>query len=270
MHMISRPDTWVYGDFAPNPESRDLPGLKARWLLDQMPQSDTLTVLDYGVGEGKHLQLVRRERPRARLVGVDVRDLHSSPNFEFHRVQPQDPLPFAEGTFDLVVSFDVLEHVQSVQHSLDEIRRVMRPGGSFIGFVPMEGGFGPHSLFRLLNPNIFKDTKDHLYAYTRHQLTEWLSSRFRIAAMGYSYHLIGAMLDAAFFASFKIPLVGPKTEKFWRGQENEIYRADAARAKPSIANRLVHAANRLAYYESRLLRQVGLGASGLHFHVVKN
>jgi SAM-dependent methyltransferase len=267
--MASRPNTWVYGDFAPNPDSRDLPGLKARWLLDQMPDEDTLAVLDYGVGEGKHLQLIRRHRPRARLVGVDVRDLHASPSFEFHRVQADEALPFVDDTFDLVVSFDVLEHVEDIRRSLDEIRRVMRPGGSFIGFVPMEGGFGPHGVLRILNRNIFRDTKDHVHAYTRGQLLEWLSSRFRIAGIAHSYHLIGGSLDAAFFASFKAPLIGAKIEQFWRGQENQFYRVAAAHTKASFLSRVVNLANRIAYYESRLLRHVGLGASGLHFHVVK-
>jgi SAM-dependent methyltransferase len=268
--MISSTDTWVYGDYAPNPDSRDLVGLKARWLLDQLPASDTLSVLDYGVGEGKHLQLIRRNKPQARLVGVDVRDLHSSPNFEFHQVRPQEPLPFSEETFDVVVSFDVLEHVDSVRHSLDEIHRVMRSGGSFIGFVPAEGGVGPHALFRLLDRNIFRDTKDHVYAYTRYELIELLSSRFRIATMAYSYHLVGGSLDAAFFASFKVPIIGRKLEKFWRGQENNIYRVQAAQTKASLFNRFVHLANRVAYHESRLLRHVPLCASGLHFHVVKS
>jgi SAM-dependent methyltransferase len=267
--MISRPDAWVYGDFAPNPDSRDLVGLKARWLLDQLPHSDTPTVLDYGVGEGKHLQLIRLAKPRARLVGVDVREVHSAPDFEFHKVQPQDPLPFPDDTFDLVVSFDVLEHVESVQRSLDEIRRVMRVGGSFIGFVPVEGGFGPHAIFRFLDPNIFRDTKDHIHAYTRHDLIKWLSSRFQVARVAYSYHFIGGLLDAAFFASFKFPVVGSRVEKFWRGQENKFYRTGTSQAKPSFGNRLVQLANGAAYYEARLLRHVPLGASGLHFHVVK-
>ena len=228
--MTSGTDTWVYGDYAPNPDSRDLIGLKARWLLDQLPPSAALSVLDFGVGEGKHLQLICRNKPQARLVGVDVRDLHSSPNFEFHQVRPQDPLPFPEETFDVVVSFDVLEHVADIRHSLNEIHRVMRSGGSFIGFVPAEGGLGPHALFRLLHRNIFRDTKDHIYAYTRRELIKLLSSRFRIASMAYSYHLLGGSLDAAFFASFKLPIVGRKLEKFWRGQENDIYRG--GRPKP--------------------------------------
>lgn len=267
--MISRPDAWVYGDFAPNPEDRDLVGLKARWLLDQLPDSDSLTVLDYGVGEGKHLQLIRLAKPQARLVGVDVRDMHSAPNFEFHHVQPQDSLPVPDDTFDLVVSFDVLEHVENVQHSLDEIHRVMRVGGSFIGFVPVEGGFGPHALFRLLDRNIFRDTKDHIHNYTRQDFIKWLSSRFEVARFAYSYHVIGGFLDAAFFASFKVPVLGSRVEKFWRGQENEFYRVRMNQAKRSFVSRLVQLANRAAYYEARLLRHVPLGSSGLHFHVVK-
>jgi SAM-dependent methyltransferase len=267
--MTSRPDAWVYGDFAPDPDSRDLVGLKARWLLDQLPRADALTALDYGVGEGKHLQLIRLVIPQARLVGVDLRDMHSAPDFEFHQVQPQDPLPLPDETFDLVVSFDVLEHVENVQHSLDEIHRVMRVGGSFIGFVPVEGGFGPHALFRFLDPNIFRDTKDHIHDYRRQDFLKWLSSRFEILRVAYSYHFIGGLLDAAFFASFKVPVVGSKVEKFWRGQENELYRRPTNQTKRSFGSRLVKLANSAAFYEARLLRDVPLGASGLHFHVVK-
>jgi len=267
--MISRPDAWVYGDFAPNPNSHDLVGLKARWLLDGLPHSDSLTVLDYGVGEGKHLQLIRSVKSQARLVGVDVRDVHSAPDFEFHHLQPQDPLPFPDEAFDLVVSFDVLEHVDNVQHSLDEIHRVMRVGGSFIGFVPVEGGFGPHALFRFLDPNIFQDTKDHIHNYTRQEFVRWLSSRFEVAQLAYSYHFIGGLLDATFFASFKLPVVGPRIEKFWRGQENELYRGRTKKTKRSFVSRLVRLANCAAYYEARSLRDVAFGASGLHFCVVK-
>jgi SAM-dependent methyltransferase len=267
--MTTSPDAWIYGDFAPDPTGRDLVGLKARWLVEQVPAADNPLVLDYGAGEGKHLHLVRKVKPGARLVGVDIRKAHTAVDFEFHQVAPSAPLPFADGAFDLVISCDVLEHVESIEHSLDEIHRVLRSGGSFVGFVPVEGGFGPHAFFRYLNPNIYRDTKDHNHAYTRRELLEWFSSRFRIERLAYSYHLIGATLDAAFFASFKIPRFGPKLESFWRGQENDYYRARTAETKRSIVDRLIHAANRAAYYESKLLANFSLGAKGLHFHVVK-
>jgi SAM-dependent methyltransferase len=266
--MTTSPDEWVYGDFAPDPTARDLVGLKARWLLEQLPAGDAPSVLDFGAGEGKHLHLVRKVKPKARLVGVDIRQAHSAVDFEFHHVAPNAPLPLADGAFDLVMSCDVLEHVENIEHSLDEIHRVLRSGGSFIGFVPAEGGFGPHALFRTLDPNIYRDTKDHNHAYTRRELRESLSSRFRIARLAYSYHLIGATMDAAFFASFKAPGIGPRMEKFWRGQENVFYRG-RAESKPSLLGLFVQLANGAAYYESRLLKHLPLGAKGLHFHVVK-
>jgi SAM-dependent methyltransferase len=267
--VTTSPDAWVYGDFAPDPTSRDLVGLKARWLLEQMPAIDSPLVLDYGAGEGKHLHLVRKFKPLARLVGVDIRETHTAADFEFHRVAPNAPLPLADDTYDLVISCDVLEHVENIEHSLDEIHRVLRSGGSFIGFVPAEGGFGAYAFFRFLDPNIYRDTKDHSHAYTRRELLKSFSSRFRIEQIAYSYHLIGATLDAAFFASFKIPRLGSKMEKFWRSQENDFYRARRPESKPSVISRLVRLANRTAYYESRLFKSVSLGAKGLHFHVMK-
>ena len=269
--MTTNPDTWVYGDFTPDPASRDLPGLKARWLVEQLPAADSPLVLDYGAGEGKHLHLVRSVRRHARLVGVDVRAPHRPVDFEFHRVASDAPLPFATDAYDVVISCDVLEHVANLEQSLDEIHRVLRPGGSFIGFVPAEGGLGPHALFRFLDRNIYRDTKDHHHAYTRRELLDRFTSRFEVVRLGYSYHLLGATLDAAFFASFKAPLLGPRMEAFWRGQENDVYRTARAAVKPrrSLLNRLVKLANHTAYLESNLLRNVALGAKGLHFHFAK-
>ncbi len=267
--MSTNPDTWVYGDFTPDPSSRDLVGLKARWIIEQLPAGDAPAVLDYGSGEGKHLHLVRTVRPRARLVGVDVRPTHSRPDFEFHHVGPRDALPFADHTFDVVVSCDVLEHVEDLTQSLAEIRRVLRPGGSFIGFVPAEGGAGPHGFFRMLQPGIYRDTKDHNHAYTRRELRRALTHGFAVKQLSYSYHLLGASLDATFFASFKLPGIGPRMDSYWRGQENSFYRGDAVESRPSAVGRMVKLANQLAYHESRLLRGVAVGAKGLHFHVVR-
>ncbi len=268
--MTTSPDTWVYGDFAPDPARRDLPGLKARWLVEELPAAADPRVLDYGAGEGKHLHLVRSVKPQARLVGVDIRAAHTAVDFEFHQVAADAPLPFADATFDLVISCDVLEHVEDIGQSLDEIRRVLRSGGSFIGFVPAEGGPGAHALFRHFDPNIYRDTKDHGHAYTRRELRELFSARFRIVRLAYSYHLIGATLDATFFASFKMPWLGARMEEFWRGQENDVYRARAVtQTRRSLASRLVQLANGAAYFESRLLRKLPFGAKGLHFHLRK-
>jgi 2-polyprenyl-6-hydroxyphenyl methylase/3-demethylubiquinone-9 3-methyltransferase len=43
-----------------------------------------------------------------------------------------EDLPFADGAFDVVVSCDALEHVADLEQVLDEVTRVLRPGGLFL------------------------------------------------------------------------------------------------------------------------------------------
>jgi SAM-dependent methyltransferase len=50
------------------------------------------------------------------------------------------PLPLEDGSVDVVVSFYSLEHIYPLRPYLEEIRRVLRPGGTLIGAIPAEGG----------------------------------------------------------------------------------------------------------------------------------
>lgn len=268
--MTTSPDAWVYGDWAPDPDQHDLVGLKANWIVRQLPRAPKQRILDYGCGEGKHLALVARLRPDAVLVGVDIREPHNSVGgFQFRRLGKEGSLDFEDESFDVVISSDTLEHVASIEHSLDEIRRVLRTEGSFIGFVPLEGGCSPHAFFRLFDRDLYKHTKDHVRSLTKRQMGDLLRARFRIARFEYSYHTIGASLDAAFFASFKLPGIGRKIEAFWRGSENPCYRT-IDHKRPSLLGRLTTTADKIAYYESRLLCNVPVGGFGLHFHVQKS
>ena len=65
--------------------------------------------------------MLRRARRRAAELGLDAR---------FHQA-PAEALPFADGTFDVVVSTLVLCTVGDLGRSLGEISRVLRPGGTF-------------------------------------------------------------------------------------------------------------------------------------------
>lgn len=47
-------------------------------------------------------------------------------------------LPLADTSFDLVVAFDVLEHLQDDDAAVAEVRRVLRPGGTFLVAVPAD------------------------------------------------------------------------------------------------------------------------------------
>jgi SAM-dependent methyltransferase len=47
-----------------------------------------------------------------------------------------DAMPFAPASFDLAVSFDVIEHLEDDRLALSELRRVVRPGGRLLVTVP--------------------------------------------------------------------------------------------------------------------------------------
>lgn len=66
-------------------------------------------------------------------------------------------LPYADGFFDLVVSYSVFEHLQGYKKALSEVARVLQPDGQFLLGMPsvnrmMEVGF------RLIG---FKGIEDH-------------------------------------------------------------------------------------------------------------
>lgn len=71
-----------------------------------------------------------------RVVGTDIDDraiAHARKTFRkgnlrFELADAMD-LPFADGTFDVVVCSHVYEHVPDPHRMFDEIRRVLRPGG---------------------------------------------------------------------------------------------------------------------------------------------
>jgi SAM-dependent methyltransferase len=67
------------------------------------------------------------------------------PQIDF-RVAPLEAIPYPDEEFDVAVCLDVLEHVDDERRSLDELFRVLRPGGTLILTTPHRG------LFAFLDP----------------------------------------------------------------------------------------------------------------------
>ena len=73
-----------------------------------------------GVEPSPHM--LKRARRRAAELGRKVELVEA----------PAEQLPFADDSFDTVVSLTVLCTVRDAQRTLGEIRRVLRPGGRFV------------------------------------------------------------------------------------------------------------------------------------------
>jgi SAM-dependent methyltransferase len=77
------------------------------------------------------------------VVGIDLdrRALHAHATLSRKIVGDIEQLPFAGETFDLVSANMVVEHVRDPVHLFHEVRRVLRPGGTFLIHTPNALGY---------------------------------------------------------------------------------------------------------------------------------
>jgi SAM-dependent methyltransferase len=125
-------------------------------------------VLDVGCGTGTNATVLRAHGRR--VFGVDyrpegLRAAHGEQRRDAVFVQASAThLPFVDGAYDLVTALDVLEHVDD-KAALDEILRVLRPGGSILITVPAMPWLW----------SVRDDEAGHLRRYRRRALIELLS-----------------------------------------------------------------------------------------------
>jgi SAM-dependent methyltransferase len=144
--------------------------------------STSTRVLDVGFGEGYGAEILSGSV--ADYVGLDMSEeavQHASsrytfPNVRFERSEATT-IPFESGSFDLVISFHVLEHVAEPDPYLKEMARVCGAGGRIVIVTP-------NRAFRLA-PGERPWNRFHVREFDRAELAELLSGHFsQFAVMG--------------------------------------------------------------------------------------
>ncbi len=110
------------------------------------------SILDVGCGDGVALWLLSKRLPHAKLSGVEpVPEALAVAKMMIPKADVRqssaDSLPFPDASFDIVISSDVIEHVENPDTMLKEIHRVAKGGASIIVGTPVR-----HSKFPL-DPN---------------------------------------------------------------------------------------------------------------------
>jgi SAM-dependent methyltransferase len=109
-------------------------------LLDRYLEDgseDTRRILDVGCGTGTMLTYLARYGT-AEGIDMDADAIEYCHERGLTRVSQAgaEHLPFADGSFGLVTALDVIEHIDDDRAALQEVRRVLRPGGIFLVAVP--------------------------------------------------------------------------------------------------------------------------------------
>lgn len=167
-------------------------------------------VLDVGCGEGRHMHAAALHDADAEVVGVDLdREVLRRARADFEeyvapelvtRERDTDgdgtvsgsatggghggafalgradalTLPFPDGTFDAVICSEVLEHLPDYERAVDELVRVLRPGGWLGVSVPR---YGPEAVCWRLSDKYHQTEGGHVRIFRRDELESTLESR---------------------------------------------------------------------------------------------
>ncbi|MWG34865.1 class I SAM-dependent methyltransferase [Halomarina oriensis] len=110
----------------------------ARHALARMPIEEGDRVLDLGTGSGYIPRAIREATEAGRVYGLDgspemaanARSYTDDPDVGFV-VGDFDSLPFADDSLDHVWTMEAFYYAADPDHTLEEVARVLKPGGTF-------------------------------------------------------------------------------------------------------------------------------------------
>lgn len=189
-------------------------------------------VLDAGCGAGYGAELLMRAGA-AGVVAVDLADAvievarNEASAGVVYEVGDLRSLPHADGSFDLVVCFEVIEHVEEQELVLDQLARVLRPDGLLLISSPNRRHYVPG------NPH-------HHHEYVPSELREALERRFAAVRLVAQHAMLASVIGA--------PDEQPKGRVEWLvepGDDDEIYTLAIAGAELPVSSASVVALTQL-------------------------
>ena len=128
-YQLGKKYWWFYGKY------RLVLGLLKQYfpLLPEAPWK----IFDAGCGPGHFMELLQNY---GEVTGTDfsLERLRACRQENFQNLAQTDLcfIPFKENTFDLITTIDTIEHIENDQAALDELYRVLKPGGLIAVTVP--------------------------------------------------------------------------------------------------------------------------------------
>jgi len=88
-------------------------------------------------------------------------------------IQAAETLPYEDKSFDVVLSFDLLEHIEQVDRHLSEVHRILRMGGYYLFQTPNKYS---NAIFETLSKKSLKWRRAHPSLHTPGQLKHRLTN----------------------------------------------------------------------------------------------
>jgi len=153
----------------------------------RLPVSAGERLLDLGCGGGRHAFEAARRGARVVAMDTDRDELDRVTGTFAAMVQAEEIpdgaagravagdatcIPFPDGAFDKVIAAEVLEHLPADQTAMNEIARVLRPGGMAAVTVP---AWLPERICWRLSDDYHNNEGGHIRIFTRRELVTKLT-----------------------------------------------------------------------------------------------
>lgn len=184
---------------------RSLAGLRLSHALEALAETRG-SVLVLGCGAGRYVRALSRVRTDLEVHGGDLsltalREARERDARHHYVGLDASRLPYRNEVFDAVVFFDLLEHVPDYTGLLEDVERVLAPGGVLHLFVPLEGRRG--TVYWMLRDSrrvpINRWKRDHVGHVNRFRAEDVLhavwETGLEVTGIAYGFHAAGQLHD---------------------------------------------------------------------------
>ena len=194
---------------------------KYRIILKWLPDTPALNVLNAGCGSGEMNALMSQHDSTWHIDAIDVDDAGiqraqllkeqlSLQNVSITKSSIEDFRPAA--LYDIIISNDVLEHIDNVEQAIQRLSNMLKPGGLLLVSVPaLQWLYGYHD-----------ELLGHFRRYNRQLLTQQLTPYFEIKQIRY-------------FGMLLVPIAF-----YYSRLRHQPYPLNSQRDKTSLAARIVN------------------------------
>ena len=174
---------------------------KALSILKKTPAGEN--VLDFGCGVGRFARAFKNLRPDLNVYGCDISEeaiksaKQTNDGAEYEVIYTGRKTRYADGTFENIFIFDVLEHLENPAFVLQDLKRILKNGGTLFLQVPCEKDW--LSLWYWLDKvglkkDLTKNFAGHVNFWSRSGLNDLLLlNGFKIKKKYYADHFLGQL-----------------------------------------------------------------------------
>jgi len=192
-------------------------GYKVSWLINHLYDLDIVNLIGKSRFEGEKMLCLGggdlKEKAEMKKLGYEPFSIEIDPIEGVDVVGDVHFLPFEDHTFDVVSTWEVFEHLHSPWIVIQEINRVLKPGGRLVGSVAFMKSFhssyfhmshwGVHSL---LNSGGFEITK----VYGGQNFVPWTTGVYLPKKLLFSKKLLKFVYDVVYKTTINIKLLAWK------------------------------------------------------------